>query len=260
MLSLEQKLYQLIINRLDGVKLSSSSYRERAMELVQKGVGGFIIFGGKKDEVRSFVDNLQSVSEMPLFIASDIERGVGQQIEGATRFSCQMAVSAAINKNRTDDVKILHDAIHAVAREAIDTGINMPLIPVLDVNRNPDNPIICTRAFSDDPEEVAWYGNTYIKIIEDAGLISCAKHFPGHGDTSIDSHIELPVILKSRKDLLEIDIYPFVEAVKAGVSSIMVGHLSVPAIDTLPATLSEKIITDLLRKELSYEGLVSPMH
>ncbi|MBI5099737.1 MAG: hypothetical protein HZB30_10925 [Nitrospirae bacterium] len=256
MLSLEQKLYQLIINRLDGVKLSLSSYREKAIELVQKGVGGFIIFGGKKDEVKSFIDNLQTVSEIPLFMASDIERGVGQQIEGSTHFPCQMAVSAAINKNKIDDVKILHDAIHAVAQEAIDIGINMPLIPVLDVNRNPDNPIICTRAFSDNPEEVAWYGNAYIRILEDTGLISCAKHFPGHGDTSIDSHIELPVISKSLNNLVDIDILPFVEAVKAGVSSIMIGHLSIPAIDILPATLSEKIITNLLRKDLSYEGLV----
>jgi beta-glucosidase-like glycosyl hydrolase len=256
MLNLAQKLYQLIINRLDGVKLSSGPYRERAIALVQKGVGGFIIFGGKKDEVKSFIDNLQSFSEIPLFIASDIERGVGQQIEGATRFSCQMGVSAAINKNKIDDVKILHNAIHAVAQEAIDIGINMPLIPVLDVNRNPDNPIICTRAFSDNPEEVAWYGNAYIKILEDAGLISCAKHFPGHGDTSVDSHIELPVISKSWNDLVDMDILPFAEAVKTGVSSIMIGHISIPAIDKLPATLSGKIITDLLRRELKYEGLV----
>ncbi|MBI4849929.1 MAG: beta-glucosidase, partial [Nitrospirae bacterium] len=256
MLSLEQKLYQLIINRLDGDKLSSIAYRERAFEFVKKGIGGFILFGGKKDEVKSFIAELQSISETPLFIASDIERGAGQQVNGATRFPCQMAIAAAINRENPDDVKVLEDAISAIADEARDIGINMPLIPVLDVNRNPDNPIICTRAFSDDPEEVSWYGNMYIRTLEAAGRISCAKHFPGHGDTSMDSHIELPVIHKSRQELTDVDLFPFREAVKAGVSSIMIAHLSVPAFDALPATLSEKVITDLLRKELGYEGLV----
>jgi beta-glucosidase-like glycosyl hydrolase len=256
MLNLEQKLYQLIINRLDGNKLSSASYREQVIALVNKGLGGFILFGGKKDDVKVFIDRLQSLSEIPLFIASDIERGVGQQIGEATRFPSQMAVAAAINKNKADDVELLKNAINAIAQEALDIGINMPLIPVLDVNRNPDNPIICTRAFSDDPEEVAWFGKTYITVLEKAGVLSCAKHFPGHGDTSIDSHIELPVISKPLQELTKIDIHPFRGAVRAGVSCIMIGHLSIPAIDTLPATLSKKIITDLLRKELGFEGII----
>lgn len=256
MLDLEQKLYQMIINRLDGDKLSSASYREQAVALVNKGIGGFILFGGKKDETKGFIDRLQSLSAIPLFIASDIERGVGQQVGEATRFPSQMAVAAAINKNNADDVELLKNAINAIAQEALDIGINMPLIPVLDVNRNPDNPIICTRAFSDDPEEVAWYGKTYITVLEEAGVLSCAKHFPGHGDTSIDSHIELPVISKPLNELINIDVYPFREAVRAGVSSIMTGHLSIPAIDILPATLSKMIITGLLRKELGYEGII----
>ena len=256
MLTLEQKLYQLIINRLDGDKLSSVSYREQAIALVNKGIGGFILFGGQRDETKSFIDKLQSLSKLPLIIASDIERGVGQQVGEATRFPSQMSVAAAINKNKADDVELLKNAINAIAQEALEIGINMPLIPVLDVNRNPDNPIICTRAFSDDPEEVAWYGKTYITVLEEAGVLSCAKHFPGHGDTSIDSHIELPVISKPLKELLDIDVYPFREAVRAGVSSIMTGHLSIPAFDILPATLSEKIITGLLRKELGYEGII----
>jgi len=256
MLTLEQKLYQLIINRLDGDKLSSVSYREQAIALVNKGIGGFILFGGQKDETKCFIDKLQSLSKLPLFIASDIERGVGQQVGEATRFPSQMSVAAAINKNKADDVELLKNAINAIAQEALEIGINMPLIPVLDVNRNPDNPIICTRAFSDDPEEVAWYGKKYITVLEEAGVLSCAKHFPGHGDTSIDSHIELPVISKPLKELLDIDVYPFREAVWAGVSSIMTGHLSIPAFDIMPATLSEKIITGLLRKELGYEGII----
>jgi beta-glucosidase-like glycosyl hydrolase len=131
----------------------------------------------------------------------------------------------------------------------------MPLIPVLDVNINPGNPIIRNRAFSDSPEEVAWYGSMYIQVIQDSGLLSCAKHFPGHGDTDIDSHISLPVISKPLNELMRADLFPFREAVNAGVSSIMTGHLSVPAIDTLPTTISPKMI-ELLRVDLGYEGLI----
>lgn len=255
MFALEKKLYQLIISRLNGDEISSSSYRDGLFELVQKGIGGFIIFGGRKGEVKDLVSRLQLASETLLFIASDIERGVGQQIEGCSHLPSQMAVAAAINNNNDQDFKLFMNAILYVSAEAMDIGINMPLIPVLDVNLNPDNPIICTRAFSDKPGDVAWYGSMYIKTIEDFGLLSCAKHFPGHGDTDIDSHISLPVISKSLKELMQTNIFPFREAVRLGVSSIMVGHLSIPAIDTLPATISGKMI-ELLREELGYGGLI----
>jgi beta-glucosidase-like glycosyl hydrolase len=256
MSELEQKIYQLIINRLDGNKISSGPYREGIFALVRKGIGGFVVFGGKKNEIRTFIAELRSLSERTLFIASDIERGVGQQVEGATSFPSQMAVAAAISKDRTEDIQLLHDAVKAIAVEAIDIGINMPLIPVLDVNQNPDNPIISTRAFSDNPGDVSWYGSTYVTILEESGLISCAKHFPGHGDTDIDSHISLPVISKSAGELRDADLAPFCEAVKAGVSSIMIGHLSIPGIDSRPSSLSEKVISGLLRTELGFKGLV----
>jgi beta-glucosidase-like glycosyl hydrolase len=256
MLDLNRRLYQLIISRLDGDRLSSDLYRAYAVELVRKGIGGFILFGGSKDEVRGFIDKLQSISKIPLLIASDIERGAGQQIKGATDFPCQMAVAAAIDKTGNNNGLILEKMVKAMADEAADIGINMPLIPVMDVNQNPDNPIICTRAFSDNPEDVAWYGGKYIKTLEDEGLISCAKHFPGHGDTAVDSHISLPVIAKSVRELTEVDVFPFKESISAGVSSIMIGHLSIPEIDPLPASLSKNIITGLLRLELGFEGLV----
>ncbi|GMT47990.1 MAG: beta-glucosidase [bacterium] len=225
-------------------------------ELVRKGIGGFIIFGGRRDDLKGFIDKIQSLSEIPLLMASDIEQGVGQQVTGATGFPPQMAMAAAIDREDPKDVAILKKALQAIADEAMDIGINMPLIPVLDVNQNPDNPIICTRAFSDSPGTVAWFGSEYVKTLEGAGLISCAKHFPGHGDSITDSHISLPVINKPFRDLMKTDILPFKEAVNAGVSSIMVGHLSVPAIDPVPATLSKRIITGLLRNELSFDGLI----
>jgi beta-glucosidase-like glycosyl hydrolase len=255
-LTLEKKLYQLIISRLDGYDIRSRRYKEGIYELVERGIGGFIIFGGRKDEIKDFIQKIQSFSEIPLIIASDVECGVGKQIDDTTLFPCQMAMSAAIDKERPGNIVLLQNALKAVSCESIDVGINMPLIPVLDINQNPDNPIICTRAFSDNPEDVAWFGSWYIKELEGAGLISCAKHFPGHGDTNVDSHISLPVITKSLEELMKNDLIPFVEAIKEGVSSIMVGHLSIPVIDSKPASLSKRLITDLLRKKLGFDGLV----
>jgi beta-glucosidase-like glycosyl hydrolase len=253
--ALEKRLYHLIISRLDGENIPIPEYQDRIFQLVRNGIGGFIIFGGKKEEVKHFVKTLQTISELPLFIASDIERGVGQQIQGSTLFPCQMSMAAAIDRSNHYDVGILEEAIQSVADEAEHVGINMPLIPVLDVNQDPDNPIICTRAFSDDPEVVTWFGLKYIKILEEAGLVSCAKHFPGHGDTSIDSHVSLPVINKSSEELISTDIVPFRSAINQGVSSIMVGHLSIPAIDTIPASMSREIHS-MLRSALGFKGLI----
>jgi len=254
--TLERKAYQLIISRLNGDDINDKDYSEKIIALVKKGIGGFIVFGGEKDGITRFINELQAISEIPLFIASDIERGVEQQVKGATPFSCPMAIAAAIDKARPEDINLLENALRAVAEEAIDLGINMPLIPVLDVNQNPDNPIICTRAFSDNPETVSWFGTHYIKILEQSGLISCPKHFPGHGDTSIDSHISLPVINKAYDDLMKTDIMPFAEAINKGTQSIMIGHLTVPALDSRPASLSGKVISGLLRDELGFNGLV----
>jgi beta-N-acetylhexosaminidase len=251
----EQKFYQLIISRLDGHKLSSAFYQEQITDLVRKGIGGFIVFGGEKREVSSFIHSLQLLAETPLFIASDIERGVGQQISGSTTFPGQMASAAATDIHNHESLKSLEEAIRAIAYESIDIGINMPLIPVLDVNSNPDNPIICTRAFSDKPEVVSLFGNLYIGTLEKMGLISCAKHFPGHGDTAVDSHISVPVISKSFAELNNTELIPFIEAVKANVSSVMMGHISAPAVDDLPASLSRKAV-DLLRTGFGYEGLL----
>ena len=254
--SVEKKVYQVIISRLDGVRISEAEYRQRQFELIEKGIGGFILFGGVREEIKPFIAEMQTRSRIPLFIASDIERGVGQQVEGMTDFASQMAFAAAIDRSKVEDVDILRQAIEAISAESKDIGINMPLIPVLDVNRDPDNPIICTRSFSDDPATAGWFGSMYIETIEGQGLISCAKHFPGHGDTSTDSHISLPVIRKTKNTLMDVDIATFREAIRKGVSSIMIGHLSLPALDSRPASLSRKIITDLLRDELNFKGLV----
>lgn len=251
-----KKLYQLIIVRIDGDILQGEHIIEKLEALVKKGIGGFIVFNTKLTVLKEVLSHLQNISDTPLFVASDIERGVGQQVIGANHFPGQMAICAAIDRHNADDLKLLNQALDAIIAEAIYTGINFPLIPVMDVNLHAKNPIICTRAFSDNPQVVSWFGCKYIERIEKAGLISTAKHFPGHGNTATDSHIELPVIEKSLKKLLEIELIPFQGAIKQKVSTVMAGHLSVPRIDAMPASISEKMINDILQKELAFEGLV----
>jgi beta-N-acetylhexosaminidase len=253
---LERNFYQLIIGRLDGNRVDSKAYEQEILGLVEKGIGGFILFGGKKEKIVKFIKKIQSFSTIPLFIASDIERGVGQQIRGTTVFPCQMAIAAAINREESKDIKLLKDVIEVISKEAVISGINMPLIPVLDINQNPDNPIICTRAFSDNKKTISWFGSKYVKYLQRYSLISCVKHFPGHGDTSVDSHITLPIIRKSKKDLLKNDLFPFIHAIKNGVNAIMIGHLLVPALSSELTTVSKEIVTDLLKDELGFRGLV----
>ncbi|KJR40316.1 glycoside hydrolase family 3 domain-containing protein [Candidatus Magnetoovum chiemensis] len=250
------ELNQLIIPRLDGDKLNTNQYRDEMLSLVENGIGGFIIFGGELETVRSFISQMQSTARLPLLIASDIERGVGQQLRGAKHFSSQMAVCAAINRDKEDDVILLDRALNIVAACAKSVGINMPLIPVLDINSNPLNPIICTRAFSDNHSDVSWFGAKYIEIFQSYGHICCAKHFPGHGDTDIDSHITLPVINKTKEKLFCNELLPFIHAVKVNVAAIMVGHLCIPSIDNVPATISRNAVLGILRQEMSYQGLI----
>jgi beta-glucosidase-like glycosyl hydrolase len=254
--SLEKRCFQLIIGRLDGDMLLSAEYTDTIVDLVRKGIGGFILFGGERDEVSDFIAMLQSIADIPLFIASDIERGVGHQVTRTTTFPCQMAVAAATAREHQEDITTLERMVRAIAEEAADVGINMPLIPVMDVNLNPDNPIICTRAFSDDPDVVGRLGCRYISLLESGGLISCAKHFPGHGDTATDSHLSLPEIRKSLDELMATDLPPFKAAIAAGVSCIMVGHLQVSALDMCAATVSVKVMRGLLRDTLGYQGLI----
>ncbi|MDO8283222.1 MAG: glycoside hydrolase family 3 protein [Thermodesulfovibrionia bacterium] len=255
MLMDRKKTAQLIIARLDGndIKKRFSYYHS----LVKKGIGGFIIFGGDAKDVRDGVRKLQKSADTPLFISSDLERGLGQHIDGGTLFPHAMAIAHAVNRKKISDIELLKKAIKVMAEEAKAVGINTIFSPVMDVNTNPKNPIICTRAFSDTPEEAAWFGKEFIKGFQNAGIIACAKHFPGHGDTSVDSHKELPVLKANMKRLNKVELYPFAEAIKANVKMVMIGHLMVPAIDPdLPSSLSHKTVTGLLRKKMGYKGLV----
>jgi len=200
---------------------------------------------------------LQGEAEIPLFISSDLERGLGQHVEGGTLFPPAMAFAKAIDRRDKDDIRLLRNAIDIIALEAKAVGINIIFAPVVDVNINPQNPIICTRAFADNPRTVAWFGREFVKGIQKHGLIACAKHFPGHGDTAKDSHRELPVVRADMTRLKKVELYPFKEVINEGVRMVMAGHLKVNAIDSkYPASLSEKTLKVFLRKKMGFDGLV----
>ncbi|MFP4199157.1 MAG: beta-N-acetylhexosaminidase, partial [Halanaerobium sp.] len=196
---------------------------------------------------------LDSGSGFPLFISADQEGGTVTRLKGATHFPGNMALGAAQSKNLTEKVA------QATASELKNLGINVNLAPVLDVNNNPANPVIGVRSFGEDPELVAELGMSYIKGLQSEGITATAKHFPGHGDTDTDSHLDLPIIKHQRSRLDEVELYPFKKAIEAGVDSIMTAHVYFPAIEKeegIPATLSKSVLTDLLRDELKFEGLI----
>ena len=248
--------YSRLVPRLNGREIEKRS--AYYLGLVKKGVAGFIIFGGELETVRMKLKELQAAAHQPLIIASDLEQGLGQQVEGGTIFPPAMAISSALRQvDREKAASILKELYTAFAKEARYAGINTILAPVLDVNTNPENPIIATRAFGEDPATVSFFGCEMVKVLQQNGIAACGKHFPGHGDTETDSHISLPVIRKDLASLERNELVPFKAAITSGVSMVMLGHLSVPALDSSerPASLSEKTVT-YLRAEMGFSGTI----
>lgn len=262
-MTLRQEVAQLVMPRLDGTKLDDPRYIAKMQPLIQEGIGGFILFGGAIEHAPRYLRGLQGFARVPLLIASDIERGLGQQLVGGTRFPGQRAVASAVNRRSRKDVALLDSMLDAVRSETRAAGIHVIFSPVVDVNNNPANPIICTRAFGDEPEVVQWFGSRYITQLQKPArknrlsVLACAKHFPGHGDTDQDSHAVLPEIRAGRARLNRVELPPFRAAVKDNVGMIMVAHLMVPSLDAeQPTTFSKKIITNLLREGMGFEGLI----
>lgn len=261
--SLRKAVAQMVMPRVDGPRLEDDGYRAHIGQLVDACIGGFILFGGSVRDTPRRLAELQERAPVPLLISSDVERGLGQQLAGGTRFPNQRAVAAALAERTKKDGELLNAMLDAVRIESRAAGIHLVFSPVMDVNSNPDNPIICTRAFGSDPRTVERLGGAYIRGLQQArrgghlDLLACAKHFPGHGDTAQDSHMVLPVIRADRSRLNSLELPPFREAVKAGVGTVMVGHLLVPALDPLkPVTFSKKAVTALLREGMEFEGLI----
>lgn len=254
-MTLEEKIGQMVACRYSGhfVNKNSDYYQNLKSLVEEQKIGGLIIFGGEVYETAILTNFFQELADTPLLIASDFERGAGNQIDGATLFPPLMSLGAA----DSEDLAYMMGKITALEGRAL--GIHMTYAPVVDVNINPDNPIINTRSIGEDPELVGRIGQAFIKGCQDFGLIATAKHFPGHGDTDLDSHSVLPNIDADRERLDAVELLPFKRAIEAGVQAIMVAHLRVPSLDPtpdLPATLSGPILTDLLRKEMGFRGLI----
>ena len=228
-----------------------SHEREAIDRALSLGVGGFVLFGGEAGAVRELTADLRRRSSVPLFIAADLERGAGQQFRGAT----QLPPLAALG--HLDDLTATRQAAALTAREALALGIDWVLAPVADLDIEPDNPIVGTRSFGEDATRVAAHVTAWIEGCRDEGARCCAKHFPGHGRTTDDSHERRPVVRATRQEL-ELDLTPFRAAILAGADAIMTAHVSFPALDPsgAAATASSTIVRTLLRDELEFRGVV----
>ncbi len=254
-MTVEEKAGQMIACRYAGnfFPADSDSLADLKSLVVQQKVGALIIFGGNAYETAHLNNDLQRLATVPLLIASDFERGVGTQITGSTLFPAIMGLGAA------NDEKLAYMMGKVTALEGRALGVHMTFAPVVDVNINPDNPIINTRAIGEDPEMVGRLAAAFIRGCQENGMLATAKHFPGHGDTDQDSHSVLPTIKADRERLEKIELAPYRKAIEAGVKAVMVAHLEVPALDStsgLPSSLSPAIVTDLLRRRMGFKGLI----
>ncbi|MGF1591579.1 MAG: glycoside hydrolase family 3 N-terminal domain-containing protein [Pleurocapsa sp.] len=264
-LSLKEQIAQMIVVRASGY-LFDHQIRYPAWEanhaqlkkwLTEFNLGGVILLGGSSIELQARSQQLQSWAKIPLLIAADVEEGIGQRFPGGTWFPPPMALSAIYQQNPSLALQYAAQMGKITAQEALAVGINWLLAPVVDVNNNPDNPVINIRAFGDRPEVVAALTTAFIKGAKSYPILTTAKHFPGHGDTATDSHLDLPSIPHPESRLAAIELPPFQQAIAADVDSVMTAHLLIPAWDRQkPATLSAKIVTERLRKQLGFEGLV----
>ncbi|MEX1136472.1 MAG: glycoside hydrolase family 3 N-terminal domain-containing protein [Balneolales bacterium] len=254
-LTLEEKVAQLIVPRVNSYYLSEDSdrYKEMVHYVEDLKVGGLSFFQGEIFELASYTNDMQQRSEVPLLNSADFERGVSMRINRATIFPVNMALGAARDENLSYRVG------RAIAREGRSLGIHQNFAPVLDVNNNSGNPVINVRSFGENPELVSKMGEAYMRGLHDGGMISTGKHFPGHGDTGTDSHIDLPVIPYDIERLNEIELVPFRHAVDNGLMSIMTAHIALPKLTEkagIPATLSRRFMTDLLREDMGFSGLI----
>ena len=263
-MTLDEKIGQMFAVWCYGGFLSAESleYKDLLRDVEEKHIGSFAIqtqgspLGIERSQLYPtavLVNTLQSHAKVPLLMAADFERGTSMRIDEGASFPHAMAVAAT---GRPEDAYTMGKI---TALEAKAAGVPWIFAPDADVNNNPANPIINTRSFGEDPVRVSEFVAAFVRGVEENGGLATAKHFPGHGDTSTDSHLDLPTVTSDRAHLERVELAPFRAAIAAGSSTIMTGHLAVPALDSdpdVPATMSPKITTDLLRREMGFQGLV----
>ena len=217
-------------------------------------LGGMVFFAGQPTVQAQITNDLQAASKIPLFIGEDFEWGVAMRLDSTVRFPYQMALGAM-----SGNEDLIERMGREVGRQCNRLGVHINYAPVVDVNNNPNNPVINFRSFGEDKNNVTRKALAYMRGMQSQKLITSAKHFPGHGDTGVDSHFDVPLIAHDKTRLNDIELYPYKELIKNGLSGIMTAHLAIPALDNTPnlaSTMSPKIITDLLKKELGFQGLV----
>lgn len=264
-LTLAQQVAQMVVVRASGY-LFDHQIQYRAWEppaaklryfIKDLGVGGVIFLGGSAGELAHRSQQVQNWAKIPLFVAADIEEGVGQRFSGATWFPPPMAIGALAKHNPEAASEYAAQMGAITASEALAIGINWLFAPVVDVNNNPDNPVINVRAFGETKEVVSQLATAFIRGAQAYPVLTTAKHFPGHGDTATDSHLDLPVLPHLPDRLAEIELPPFQAAIAAGVDAVMSAHLLIPSWDDkFPATLSQRILTEQLRQKLAFPGLI----
>jgi beta-glucosidase-like glycosyl hydrolase len=241
-----------VFPRLDIDKfIADADYAGEITKLVELGVGGFCVFGRvTKEHAMKIIRTLQNMRAEPIIFAADFENGLPMRLLEGTAFPHAMALG------KTDDHKLTFVASQLIGKEASSLGINWIFGPVCDINSNPQNPVINIRSFSEDKETVALHTSAYARGLAESEVMSCGKHFPGHGDTSLDSHQDLPVLDKSLEEMQDFELEPFRKVIANGVDSVMMGHLLVPSIDKeMPTSLSKKAI-GLLKNDLGFSGII----
>ncbi|MGQ9805252.1 MAG: glycoside hydrolase family 3 protein [Chlorobiales bacterium] len=255
-MTLEEKVGQVFcVQSYARYKSDDEEVFVKNSELIRQGkVGGVMFSRGDVYEAAMLATRYQRLAKYPLLISADMEWGVSMRIDRTTEFPCAMAIAATRNPDNAFTVGEI------TAKEARALGIHQNYAPAVDLSNNPYNPIINTRAFSEDISLTATMSSAFINGTQKAGMIATAKHFPGHGDTDIDSHKDLPVLNFEKNRLQNIELKPFKYAVDGGVMSIMVGHLALPKLNSgsyiLPASLSPAITTEILKSELGFKGLI----
>lgn len=254
-MTLREKIAQMIVTYSDGFEFSEDSKEfKRIKNLVaNEKVGGIIFFKGNSLQEASMINKFQALSETPLLISADFERGTAMRLNDGSLFPSNMGLGA------TRNTELAYQMGLQIAKECRAIGVHQNYSPVMDVNNNPNNPIINVRSFGENPELVSQMGDAMIKGLQTGNVIATAKHFPGHGDTDIDSHSDLPVLNFDMARLNSVELVPFISAINSGVKSVMIAHLSFPAVDNtphLPSSLSESLVNDLLINQLGFKGLV----
>ncbi|TWR24049.1 glycoside hydrolase family 3 protein [Mucilaginibacter pallidiroseus] len=222
--------------------------------IAEEHVGGLVFFQGGPVRHANLINNYQKLSRVPLLIAMDGEWGLGMRLDSSFSFPYQMTLGAIQDNN------LIYKMGQMVAYDFRRLGMHINFAPDMDVNNNPNNPVINYRSFGDNKYNVAQKGIAYFKGMQDGGVITFAKHFPGHGDTNVDSHFDLPQLPFSRERLDSLEMYPFRQAINAGIGGVMIAHLNIPSLDTtkkLPSTLSREIVTNILKDSLGFKGIVA---